>query len=84
MEKGFQEEVTEPVSPTGQYLNSSSLCIYILGVLEFEIPINDCQTFSLLQDVFLPINTRFSSIMVICFYFIIFFGTLFYFIFCVY
>ncbi|XP_061364369.1 wax ester synthase/diacylglycerol acyltransferase 4-like [Gastrolobium bilobum] len=62
--ENFDEEVEEPVSPTGQYLNSSALCVYILGVLEFEIPFDDCQTLSLLHDVFLPINTRFSSIMI--------------------
>ena len=62
--ENFEEEIPEPVSPTGQYLNSSALCVYILGVLEYEIPIDDRQTHSLLQDVFLPINTRFSSIMV--------------------
>jgi hypothetical protein len=72
--EGFEEEITEPVSPIGQYLNSSALCIYILGVLEFEISIDDCQTLSLLQDVFLPINTRFSSIMVIIFISINFFS----------
>ncbi|WJX65878.1 hypothetical protein P8452_50492 [Trifolium repens] len=62
--EGFDDEIEEPVSPTGQYLNSSSLSVCILGVLESEIPIDDKQTMSLLQDVFLPINTRFSSIMI--------------------
>ncbi|KAK7266775.1 hypothetical protein RIF29_19430 [Crotalaria pallida] len=62
--ESYEEEFNEPVSPTGQYLNSSALCVYILGVLEFEIPIDDFQTMSLLHDVFLPINTRFSSIMI--------------------
>ncbi|KAK7271784.1 hypothetical protein RJT34_27971 [Clitoria ternatea] len=60
----LEEEIEEPVSPTGQYLNSSSLCVYILGVLESEIPIDDRHTPSLLRHVFLPINTRFSSIMI--------------------
>ncbi|KAJ1419596.1 O-acyltransferase, WSD1, N-terminal [Sesbania bispinosa] len=59
-----KEELTEPVSPMGQYFNSSALCLYIIGVLEFEVPIDDLQTFALLKDVFLPINPRFSSIMV--------------------
>ncbi|CAL5185770.1 unnamed protein product [Lathyrus oleraceus] len=62
--EGFDEEIEEPVSPTGQYLNSSSLCVSILGILESEIPIDDHQTLSLLHNMFLPINTRFSSIMV--------------------
>ncbi|KAL5143563.1 O-acyltransferase WSD1 [Glycine soja] len=59
-----KEEQLEPVSPVGQYFNSSMLCIYIIGVLEFEVPIDDLQTYALLKDVFLPINPRFSSIMV--------------------
>ncbi|XP_020233929.1 O-acyltransferase WSD1 [Cajanus cajan] len=59
-----EEELVEPVSPTGQYLTSSSLSVYILGVLEAEIPIDDSQTVPLLQNLFLPINSRFSSIMI--------------------
>ncbi|KAJ0054383.1 hypothetical protein Pint_02264 [Pistacia integerrima] len=36
------ESITkEPVSPTGQYLNSSALSLSILGVLEFEVPIDN-------------------------------------------
>ncbi|WCJ30797.1 O-acyltransferase (WSD1-like) family protein [Euphorbia peplus] len=66
--KNFEEEdeeiLEEPVSPTGQYFNSSALSISVIGVLESEIPIDDSPTFSLLQHVFLPINPRFSSIMV--------------------
>jgi len=61
----LHEEQAEPVSPMGQYFNSSALCIYIIGVLEFEVPIHDLQTFTLIKDVFLPINPRFSSIMVL-------------------
>ncbi|KAL8131353.1 hypothetical protein AgCh_007328 [Apium graveolens] len=53
-----------PVSPTGQYFNSSALSISVLSVLESEIPIDDSPTFVLLNDLFLPINPRFSSIMV--------------------
>ncbi|KAL2330004.1 hypothetical protein Fmac_017585 [Flemingia macrophylla] len=58
------EEQAEPVSPVGQYFNSSVLCIYIVAVLEFEVPIDDLQAYALLRDFFLPINPRFSSIMV--------------------
>lgn len=64
MELKQEEEVAEPVSPTGQYFNSSVLSISVLGVLESQVPIDDSPTLSLLQDVFLPINPRFSSIMV--------------------
>jgi hypothetical protein len=35
--------------------------------LETEVPINDTQAMSLLKDLFLPINPRFSSIMVLFF-----------------
>ncbi|KAG4911910.1 hypothetical protein AAZX31_19G040900 [Glycine max] len=64
MERFHEEEIEEPVSPTGQYLTSSSLSVYILGVLESEVPIDDSQTVPLLQNLFLPINSRFSSIMI--------------------
>lgn len=53
-----------PVSPSGQYFNSSVLSLTILAVLETEVPIDDSQAMALLRDVFLPINPRFSSIMV--------------------
>ncbi|KAH7860739.1 hypothetical protein Vadar_017462 [Vaccinium darrowii] len=64
MELKQEEEVAEPVSPTGQYFNSSVLSVSVLGVLESQVPIDDSPTLTLLQDVFLPINPRFSSIMV--------------------
>ncbi|XP_073025631.1 wax ester synthase/diacylglycerol acyltransferase 4-like [Primulina eburnea] len=61
----FQEEETfEPMSPSAQYLKSSALSLSILGVMEFELPIDDSMTMQLLRDVFLPVNPRFSSIMV--------------------
>ncbi|KAI8551640.1 hypothetical protein RHMOL_Rhmol06G0201700 [Rhododendron molle] len=53
-----------PVSPSGQYFNSSVLSISILAVLESEVPLDNIPSMTLLQDVFLPINPRFSSIMV--------------------
>ncbi|WVZ15413.1 hypothetical protein V8G54_012979 [Vigna mungo] len=65
MEAFNEEEIMEPVSPTGQYLTSSSLSIYILAVMETELPIiDDSQTLPLLHNLFLPINPRFSSIMI--------------------
>ena len=66
------EYVTEPVSPSGQYFNTPPLCSYVFGFLESQIPIDDSQTMYLFQHVFLPINPRFSSIMVLykcCVYF---------------
>ncbi|KAK3184112.1 hypothetical protein Dsin_031398 [Dipteronia sinensis] len=66
MEYLKEEEVAEPVSPTGQYLNSEALSLCVLGVLETGVPItaDDSQVESLVNDVFLPTNPRFSSIMV--------------------
>ncbi|XP_058739248.1 wax ester synthase/diacylglycerol acyltransferase 4-like [Vicia villosa] len=64
MEHEKEEYLEEPVSPVGQYFNSSSLCLYIIAVLEFEVAIDDLQALVLLKDVFLPISPRFSSIMV--------------------
>ncbi|CAH1433711.1 unnamed protein product [Lactuca virosa] len=62
---GLEDVVlSEPVSPTGQYFNSSVLSISILCILEFENPFDDSSRLALINDVFLPINPRFSSIMV--------------------
>ncbi|KAK1285361.1 hypothetical protein QJS10_CPB20g01759 [Acorus calamus] len=59
-----EDEEEEPVSPTGQYFNSSALSVCILAVFESDVPIDDSQMFPLLDTLFLPINPRFSSIMV--------------------
>ncbi|KAH7863766.1 hypothetical protein Vadar_021761 [Vaccinium darrowii] len=53
-----------PVSPSGHYFNSSVLSFCIVAVLESEVPLDDFPAMAWLKDVFLPINTRFSSIMV--------------------
>lgn len=60
----MEEYYSEPVSPTGQYFTSSVISVSVIGVLESEIPMDDSHTLSLLKDVFLPINPRFSSLMV--------------------
>ncbi|XP_038681494.1 O-acyltransferase WSD1-like [Tripterygium wilfordii] len=59
-----EEELMQPMSPMSQYVSSSVLTLTILGVLEFEVPINDLPAYSLIQNVFLSINPRFSSVMV--------------------
>ncbi|KAI3976500.1 hypothetical protein MKX01_008358 [Papaver californicum] len=59
-----EDDLIEPATPTGQFFNGASLSVCILAALESEIPINDSQTMSLLENVFIPINSRFSSIMV--------------------
>ncbi|KAK1399893.1 O-acyltransferase WSD1 [Heracleum sosnowskyi] len=58
-----EEDETTPVSPLGQYLNSSVLSLSLYAVLEFEVPVDDLPI-SLVQRDFLPINPRFSSIMI--------------------
>ncbi|KAI4297171.1 hypothetical protein L6164_037072 [Bauhinia variegata] len=60
----YREELVEPVSPMGQYFNSSVLCVNIIAVLEFEVPIDDLPIASFTRYVFLPMNPRFSSVMV--------------------
>ncbi|XP_071717664.1 wax ester synthase/diacylglycerol acyltransferase 4-like [Rutidosis leptorrhynchoides] len=55
---------SEPVSPTAQYFNSSVLSLSVIGILEFENPFDDSSSLELINNVFLPINPRFSSIMV--------------------
>ncbi|XP_065875596.1 wax ester synthase/diacylglycerol acyltransferase 4-like [Euphorbia lathyris] len=65
MEIEEAEAVLEAVSPIGQYLSSSIVSLSIIAVLETEIPFDLSQTMSLVTDVFLPINPRFSSIMVV-------------------
>ncbi|XP_019432114.1 PREDICTED: O-acyltransferase WSD1-like [Lupinus angustifolius] len=53
-----------PVSPMANYFNSTVLNVFVLGVLESEIPIDDSTVSTLLEHVFLPTSTRFSSIMI--------------------
>lgn len=72
MEFEQEEENLEPMSPSAQYLRSSVLSLTILGVLELENPIDDSIAIPMLNDVFLPINPRFSSIMVSFIYYHLF------------
>ncbi|KAL3848837.1 hypothetical protein ACJIZ3_010719 [Penstemon smallii] len=59
------EDELEPMSPTAQYLKSSSLSLAIIGVLESETPIDDSMLMPFIKDDFLPLNSRFSSVVVI-------------------
>ncbi|KAF9663131.1 hypothetical protein SADUNF_Sadunf17G0006500 [Salix dunnii] len=45
------DDALEPVSPTGQYFNSSALNISVLAVLETEVPFDDSEMMSLIRDV---------------------------------
>ncbi|XP_020977352.1 uncharacterized protein LOC107637046 [Arachis ipaensis] len=58
------EDLKEPVSPTGQFLESDFLNLYIIGVLEFQVPIHNLPIVSLVRDAFHCIP-RFTSIMTI-------------------
>ncbi|KAL1322316.1 wax ester synthase/diacylglycerol acyltransferase 4 [Arachis hypogaea] len=58
------EDLKEPVSPTGQFLESDFLNLYIIGVLEFQVPIHNLPIVSLVRDAFHCIP-RFTSIMVV-------------------
>ncbi|KAL8031490.1 hypothetical protein ABFX02_13G028800 [Erythranthe guttata] len=60
----MEDEILEPVSPTGQYFTSSVISVSIIAVLELEFPIDQSRLDTLLQTLFLPINPRFSSLMV--------------------
>ncbi|KAI4305492.1 hypothetical protein L6164_028855 [Bauhinia variegata] len=61
----FNENFAEPLSPLAQNFSSSALRVYILGVFEFDVPIDDLQIVPLLRELFLPINPRFSSMMIL-------------------
>lgn len=56
--------VDEPVSPTGQYFNSSALNISILAIFESDERLDDSQVLATVEKLFLPVSPRFSSIMV--------------------
>nr|GLL34742.1 O-acyltransferase WSD1-like [Ipomoea trifida] len=66
--EGDDEVVVEPwpASPFSQYMNSSVLSLAIIAVLEIGVPIEDDDSVILseIRDILLPINPRFSSIMV--------------------
>ncbi|KAJ0966872.1 hypothetical protein J5N97_023789 [Dioscorea zingiberensis] len=58
------EEDDEPVSPTGQYFSSSVLNVTVLVVFDSAVPVDDSHAVWALENIFLPLNPRFSSIMV--------------------
>ncbi|WCJ38292.1 O-acyltransferase (WSD1-like) family protein [Euphorbia peplus] len=60
----YQDAIVGAVSPIGEYLSTSIISLSIIAVLETEIPFDVSEIESLVGDVFLPINPRFSSIMV--------------------
>ncbi|KAL5992704.1 hypothetical protein ACLOJK_013623 [Asimina triloba] len=54
----------QPASPSSQHISGSALSLTILGIFEYEIPIDDSAALVLLRDEFLPINPHFSSTLV--------------------
>ncbi|KAI4305497.1 hypothetical protein L6164_028860 [Bauhinia variegata] len=52
----FNENFSEPLSPMAQNFSSSALRVYILGVFEFDVPIDELQIVSVLSDLFLSTN----------------------------
>ncbi|CAJ1956601.1 unnamed protein product [Sphenostylis stenocarpa] len=60
----FEEDVPMPVSPLADYFSNSLINVFVLGVIESEIPIDDSKAQPLLKNNFLPTSPRFSSIMV--------------------
>ncbi|PKA46840.1 O-acyltransferase WSD1 [Apostasia shenzhenica] len=56
----------EPVSPTGQYFNSSAMSISILAIFESDKPLDDSRAVATLEKLLLPISPRFSSVIIKC------------------
>ncbi|KAK7324709.1 hypothetical protein VNO77_28495 [Canavalia gladiata] len=61
----FEEDIPMPVSPLADYFSSSVINVFVLGVIESQISIDDSPILPFIKDSFLPISTRFSSIMVV-------------------
>ncbi|RDX57978.1 O-acyltransferase WSD1, partial [Mucuna pruriens] len=60
-----EEGVSMPLSPMADCLSSPLISVFVLGVLESHTPIHHSIAQPLLKDLFLPISTRFSSILVV-------------------
>ncbi|KAG9148773.1 hypothetical protein Leryth_027426 [Lithospermum erythrorhizon] len=60
-----EDAIFSPASPGAQYLNSSALSLMVVAVMESEVPIDESLIVPHLKDVIMPLNPRFSSIMVV-------------------
>jgi len=60
-----------PLSPMADYFSSSLINVFVLCVVESEIPIDESKFQPLLKNKLLPICSRFSSIMVPIIYYYI-------------
>ncbi|XP_047341295.1 wax ester synthase/diacylglycerol acyltransferase 11-like [Impatiens glandulifera] len=59
-----EEEEAMPVSPMGQFVNSKSISISIVAVIESQVPIHDVDAIVKHVEGILPTNPRFTSVMV--------------------
>ncbi|CAN1351348.1 Wax ester synthase/diacylglycerol acyltransferase 4 [Linum perenne] len=64
LEEGDTTMESLPMTPTGEYMSNSILSLSIIAVLESEVPLDNFDPRSVLRDLFIPINHRFSSVMV--------------------
>lgn len=53
-----------PASPATEYLYTTVLSFRMLCVFETTVPIDDSETFKVIRELLLPLNPRFSSILV--------------------
>ncbi|KAL5731229.1 hypothetical protein ACHQM5_003978 [Ranunculus cassubicifolius] len=53
-----------PLSPLAQFINTPVLTFYVLGVCELEAPFNKPATIQFLENGFIPLSKRFSSVIV--------------------
>ncbi|KAG9129078.1 hypothetical protein Leryth_019814 [Lithospermum erythrorhizon] len=59
-----ETSVFAPASPGSQYLNSSLLSLSVVAVMESEASLDESLVIQHMIDVIVPLNTRFSSVMV--------------------
>ena len=60
----FEEDVPMPLSPMADYFSSSLINVFVMAVVESEIPIDESKVLPLLKNKLIPMCSRFSSIMV--------------------
>lgn len=53
-----------PLSPLAQFINTPVLTFYVLGVCELESPFGKPETIEFLENGFIPLSKRFSSVVV--------------------
>ncbi|KAG9450975.1 hypothetical protein H6P81_010940 [Aristolochia fimbriata] len=68
---GFEEDHDDdqrkplvPLSPSSQYIHTKELSLAVIVVFELETLLNEAEAFQGVRDELLPMNSRFSSILV--------------------